>query len=95
MASGESLCSSGAWMPPPMGTRTVIGQVKAPRVRYVLKPEDGAGHGYVMDRLAGERVGALISERSQVAQEIFASSSEHLDATNQRMADAFLERTTA
>jgi aminoglycoside phosphotransferase (APT) family kinase protein len=34
--------------------------VKAPRVRYVLRPEDGAGHGYVMDRLAGETIARKI-----------------------------------
>jgi aminoglycoside phosphotransferase (APT) family kinase protein len=34
--------------------------VKAPRVRYVLTPEDGAGHGYVMDRLAGETIARKI-----------------------------------
>ncbi|MGH6872256.1 MAG: phosphotransferase family protein [Rhizomicrobium sp.] len=34
--------------------------VKAPCVRYVLKPEDGAGHGYVMDRLAGETIARKI-----------------------------------
>jgi aminoglycoside phosphotransferase (APT) family kinase protein len=34
--------------------------VKAPRVRYVLKPEDGVGHGYVMDRLAGETIARKI-----------------------------------
>ena len=28
----------------------------APRVRYVLKPADGVGHGYVMDRLQGETI---------------------------------------
>jgi aminoglycoside phosphotransferase (APT) family kinase protein len=28
--------------------------VAAPRVRYVMQFEDGAGHGYVMDRLPGE-----------------------------------------
>ncbi|HTQ13418.1 MAG TPA: phosphotransferase family protein [Rhizomicrobium sp.] len=34
--------------------------VKAPRVRYVLKPGDGAGHGYVMDRLEGETIARKI-----------------------------------
>ncbi|HEY1631826.1 MAG TPA: phosphotransferase family protein [Rhizomicrobium sp.] len=34
--------------------------VKAPRVRYVLKPEDGAGHGYVMERLEGETIARKI-----------------------------------
>ena len=32
----------------------------APRVRYVLKDEDGAGHGYVMDRLQGETIARKI-----------------------------------
>ena len=31
-----------------------------PRVRYVLKPEDGVGHGYVMDRLPGETIARKI-----------------------------------
>jgi len=34
--------------------------VKAPRVRYVLKQEDGAGHGYVMERLSGETIARKI-----------------------------------
>lgn len=34
--------------------------VAAPRVRYVLKPEDGAGRGYVMDRLPGETIARKI-----------------------------------
>jgi aminoglycoside phosphotransferase (APT) family kinase protein len=34
--------------------------VKAPRVRYVLKDEDGAGQGYVMDRLTGETIARKI-----------------------------------
>ncbi|HEY2068048.1 MAG TPA: phosphotransferase family protein [Rhizomicrobium sp.] len=34
--------------------------VKAPHVRYVLKPEDGAGHGYVMERLSGETIARKI-----------------------------------
>lgn len=33
---------------------------KAPRVPYVLKPEDGVGHGYVMDRLKGETIARKI-----------------------------------
>lgn len=32
----------------------------APRVRYVLKPEDKAGRGYVMDRLPGETIARKI-----------------------------------
>ena len=34
--------------------------VAAPRVRYVLKPEDKAGVGYVMDRLPGETIARKI-----------------------------------
>jgi len=34
--------------------------VAAPRVRYVLKPQDGAGIGYVMDRLEGETIARKI-----------------------------------
>ena len=34
--------------------------VAAPRVRYVLKPEDEAGIGYVMDRLPGETIARKI-----------------------------------
>ena len=34
--------------------------VAAPRVRYVLKPEDQAGDGYVMDRLSGETIARKI-----------------------------------
>jgi aminoglycoside phosphotransferase (APT) family kinase protein len=34
--------------------------VAAPRVRMVLKPEDGAGEGYVMDRLPGETIARKI-----------------------------------
>lgn len=34
--------------------------VAAPRVRYVLKEEDGVGHGYVMDRLPGETIARKI-----------------------------------
>ncbi len=34
--------------------------VAAPRVRYVLKPEDGFGQGYVMDRLPGETIARKI-----------------------------------
>ena len=34
--------------------------VAAPRVRHVLRPEDGAGHGYVMDRLPGETIARKI-----------------------------------
>ncbi len=42
--------------------------VAAPRVRYVLKDEDGAGHGYVMDRLQGETIARKI-----LREEAFAS----------------------
>ncbi|HSZ74662.1 MAG TPA: phosphotransferase family protein [Rhizomicrobium sp.] len=34
--------------------------VKAPRVRCVLKPEDGIGEAYVMDRLEGETIARKI-----------------------------------
>ena len=34
--------------------------VAAPRVRYVLKPEDDVGHGYVMNRLPGETIARKI-----------------------------------
>lgn len=34
--------------------------VAAPRVRYVLKPEDQVGQGYVMDRLKGETIARKI-----------------------------------
>jgi aminoglycoside phosphotransferase (APT) family kinase protein len=34
--------------------------VAAPRVRYVLKEADGAGQGYVMDRLQGETIARKI-----------------------------------
>ena len=34
--------------------------VAAPRVRYVLRPEDDAGIGYVMDRLSGETIARKI-----------------------------------
>jgi aminoglycoside phosphotransferase (APT) family kinase protein len=36
------------------------GGAAAPRVRYVLKPEDGVGEGYVMDRLQGETIARKI-----------------------------------
>jgi aminoglycoside phosphotransferase (APT) family kinase protein len=42
--------------------------VKAPRVRYVLKPEDGAGHGYVMDRLSGETIARKILRDAEFAE---------------------------
>jgi aminoglycoside phosphotransferase (APT) family kinase protein len=41
--------------------------VKAPRVRYVLKPEDGAGIGYVMDRLEGETIARKILRDAEFA----------------------------
>ncbi len=41
--------------------------VKAPRVRYVLTPEDGAGHGYVMDRLSGETIARKILRDAEFA----------------------------
>jgi len=33
---------------------------KAPEVKYVLKPEDGVGEGYVMERLSGETIARKI-----------------------------------
>ena len=39
--------------------------VAAPRVRYVLKPEDEAGDGYVMDRLPGETIARKILRDSE------------------------------
>jgi len=50
----------------PLSTEAVVIEaaraagVAAPRVRYVLKDEDGAGQGYVMDRLAGETIARKI-----------------------------------
>jgi aminoglycoside phosphotransferase (APT) family kinase protein len=41
--------------------------VKAPRVRYVLTPDDGAGHGYVMDRLSGETIARKILRDAEFA----------------------------
>jgi len=41
--------------------------VKAPRVRYVLQPDDGVGHGYVMDRLAGETIARKILRDAEFA----------------------------
>jgi len=50
----------------PLSTEAIVieaaraGGVAAPRVRLVLKPEDGAGEGYVMDRLPGETIARKI-----------------------------------
>lgn len=50
----------------PLSTEAVVikaarkGGVPAPRVRLVLKPEDNAGEGYVMDRLPGETIARKI-----------------------------------
>ena len=41
--------------------------VAAPRVRYVLKPEDEAGIGYVMDRLPGETIARKILRDAEFA----------------------------
>lgn len=41
--------------------------VTAPRVRYVLRPEDGVGHGYVMDRLEGETIARKILRDAEFA----------------------------
>ncbi|MGC8534597.1 MAG: phosphotransferase family protein [Rhizomicrobium sp.] len=40
---------------------------KVPRVRYVLKEEDGAGQGYVMDRLEGETIARKILREAEFA----------------------------
>ncbi|MGD0191504.1 MAG: phosphotransferase family protein [Rhizomicrobium sp.] len=45
----------------------------APRVRYVLKPEDEVGIGYVMDRLEGETIARKI-----LRDDAFASIRPHL-----------------
>src|SRR5215469_14112343 len=42
--------------------------VAAPRVRYVLKPEDRAGVGYVMDRLEGETIARKILRDGEFAE---------------------------
>ncbi|HEY8948773.1 MAG TPA: phosphotransferase family protein [Rhizomicrobium sp.] len=34
--------------------------VAAPRVRYILRPVDNVGHGYIMDRLPGETIARKI-----------------------------------
>ncbi len=47
--------------------------VPVPRVRFVLRPEHGLGDGFVMDRIAGETLGARI-----VRDERFAPAREHL-----------------
>jgi aminoglycoside phosphotransferase (APT) family kinase protein len=41
--------------------------VAAPRVRYVLRPEDEAGIGYVMDRLPGETIARKILRDAEFA----------------------------
>jgi aminoglycoside phosphotransferase (APT) family kinase protein len=41
--------------------------VAAPRVRYVLTPDDGMGHGYVMDRLDGETIARKILRDAEFA----------------------------
>jgi aminoglycoside phosphotransferase (APT) family kinase protein len=41
--------------------------VAAPRVRLVLQPEDGVGHGYVMDRLEGETIARKILRDTEFA----------------------------
>jgi aminoglycoside phosphotransferase (APT) family kinase protein len=61
---GERAAGSGNSVPLP--TEAIVIEtcrdagVAAPRVRYVLKPEDGAGIGYVMDRLPGETIARKI-----------------------------------
>jgi aminoglycoside phosphotransferase (APT) family kinase protein len=41
--------------------------VAAPRVRHVLGPEEGVGHGYVMDRLYGETIARKILRDAEFA----------------------------
>jgi aminoglycoside phosphotransferase (APT) family kinase protein len=61
---GERVSSSGNAVP--LETEAVVIEasratgVLAPRVRYVLKPEDGVGYGYVMDRMQGETIARKI-----------------------------------
>jgi aminoglycoside phosphotransferase (APT) family kinase protein len=43
-------------------------RVAAPRVRHVLSPEDGVGHGYVMDRLTGETIARKILRDADFAE---------------------------
>ncbi len=42
--------------------------VAAPRVRHLLKPEDGVGHSYVMDRLPGETIARKILRDAEFAE---------------------------
>jgi aminoglycoside phosphotransferase (APT) family kinase protein len=61
---GERSTGSGSSVP--LETEAVVIEaaraagVVAPRVRYVMKFEDGVGHGYVMDRLPGETIARKI-----------------------------------
>ena len=41
--------------------------VAAPRVRHVLSPDEGVGHGYVMDRLPGETIARKILRDAEFA----------------------------
>ena len=57
----------------PLSTEAIVieaaraGGVAAPRVRLVLKPEDGAGEGYLMDRLPGETIARKILRDAEFA----------------------------
>ncbi|MDE2465536.1 MAG: phosphotransferase family protein [Alphaproteobacteria bacterium] len=57
----------------PLATEAVVIETvreagaRVPRVRYVLKDEDGAGQGYVMDRLAGETIARKILREAEFA----------------------------
>lgn len=57
----------------PLATEAVVIETvreagaKVPRVRYVLKEEDGAGQGYVMDRLEGETIARKILREAEFA----------------------------
>lgn len=49
------------------------GGVPAPRVRYVLRPEDGLGGGYVTERVDGETLGRRVAR-----DEAFAAARTHM-----------------
>ncbi len=61
---GPRQAGSGASVP--LATEAIVIEtcreagVAAPRVRYVLKPEDGVGEGYVMERVEGETIARKI-----------------------------------
>ena len=61
---GERATGSGTSVP--LATEAIVIEtcreagVAAPRVRYVLRAEDGVGEGYLMDRLPGETIARKI-----------------------------------